>query len=49
MNKPNETPVLLLLGTALIIGAAAYLLVSCQFDEEDFQFDTYDEHNEDYL
>lgn len=49
MNQSKETPLLFLLGTALLIGAAAYLLISCQFDEEDFEFDTYDEDSEDYL
>ncbi len=40
---------MLLLGTVVLIGAAAYIFVNSQFDEEDFEFDTYDEHSEDYL
>ncbi|WP_266205421.1 hypothetical protein [Pontibacter kalidii] len=49
MNKPDTAPLMLLLGTVLLIGAAAYLLVNNSFDEKDFEFDTYDEDSEDYL
>ncbi|WP_170866142.1 hypothetical protein [Pontibacter flavimaris] len=49
MNRPDSAPILLLLGTVLLIGAAAYLLVNNSFDEKDFEFDTYDEESADYL
>ncbi|MFD2515502.1 hypothetical protein ACFSRY_16635 [Pontibacter locisalis] len=49
MNRNSTTPLLIFLGTVLLAGTAVCLLVYSSFDEDEFEFDTYDEHNEDYL
>lgn len=49
MNKTENGTLLFFLGTAVLIGAAAYLFVNSQFEDDDFEFDTYDEHCDDYL
>lgn len=49
MKRTTTTPLLILLGTVLLAGTAACLLVYGSFSEREFEFDTYDEQNEDYL
>lgn len=49
MKRTNTTPLLYLIGSALLIGTAACLFVYTCFSGDELQFDTLDEHNEDYL
>lgn len=49
MKRTSSTPLLIILGTVLLVGTAACLLVYSSFEEEEFEFDTFDEHNDDYL
>ncbi|MCX2741822.1 hypothetical protein [Pontibacter anaerobius] len=49
MKRTNKLPLLYMLGTMALVGAATCLFVYHCFDEADFELDTYDEHSEDYL
>jgi hypothetical protein len=49
MTHTNKTPLLVLLGTVLIAGTAACLFLFNCFNEGEFNIDTHDEHNDDYL
>ncbi|CAM3598163.1 hypothetical protein POKO110462_11330 [Pontibacter korlensis] len=49
MKRTEKAPLLYFVGTILLISTAAYFFIYKYFDEEDFEFDTYDEHTEDYF
>jgi flagellar basal body-associated protein FliL len=49
MKKSSSIPLYIILGTVLLVGAGTYLFLNNSFDRREFEFDTYDEDNEDYL
>ena len=48
-NKPDTSfPLLLLVGTLLLVGAATYAYISTRLEDEDMDFDLYDEDSDFY-